>query len=215
MTATQKQASPAIQQTLPHLQGRPGLHFSLLTHTEKATFQAGLRTRLWRRLVEAVTTPTAGEYERAKAEHVPMYIHLLEVLRAESGHAVEPVTDDHVKKALAQVEDDLGESWRHKLEHSINVSQSALQIMARVNEAQSTEEEPEQSQAVLWFTQWVSGWMMLNWSIDCIFAATDPRVVATPEVVQAVFDDLRGAADGVYSTACDIYDARFGDPDDE
>jgi len=211
----QHPSSPALRTTLSQLGGNPRLHFSLLTQTEKASFEAGLHARLWKRLFEAVTTHTSHEYERTKAMHVHLYVHLLEVLRAESGHAGEPITDDHVKQALERVESDLGESWRHKLEHAINVSQSALQLMARVNEGTSDGHEPEQAQALVWFTEWVGGWVLLNWSIDCIFAATDPRVVAKPEVVHAVFCDLKGAADGVYSTACNIYDARFGDPDDE
>jgi hypothetical protein len=85
--------------------------------------------------------------------------------------------------------------------------------MARVNERPDGKDLGE-SQVVVWMTRWVGGWVMLNWSIDCVFAATDGRVIAQPEVVEAVFKDLREAAESVYGAACDAHDARFGDPDD-
>jgi hypothetical protein len=199
----------------PHLlQAHPRLHFVTLTQVEKTTFEAGLRTRLWNRLFTAVNAPTAGEYARLKGEHIAIYQHLLELLRAEAGHAGEPVTDEHIRKALERVEDDLGESWRHKLEHAINVSQSALKVMARAEEA-PLPPGSDANQAAAWLLRWHGGWLLLNWSIDCVLAATDPGVVTAPEVVQALFRDLRAAADSVYVTACEVYDARLGDPDDE
>lgn len=214
MASTHDRASSPVTSALPS----PGaatsrLHFSLLTQTEKASFEAGLHTRLWSRVFEAVKSPTAGEYARARGQNILPYHHLSEILRLETGHMAEPITDDQVMHALAQVERDLGESWRHKLEHAINTSQAAQKIMARVNERRDGKEVGE-SQIIV-ATRWVGGWILLNWAIDCVFAATSGRVVAQPEVIEAMFNDLREAADSVYIAACEAHDARFGDPDDQ
>lgn len=192
----------------------PGLHFALLTQAERASFQAGLQTRLWKRLFDAVSAPTAGEYTRLRSTHIQAYHYLLEVIRLETEHATEPVTDEDVMAALAQVERDLGESWRHKLEHAINVSQAALRIMARVNErASGAAVEP--GRASLLLTSWLGHWMMLNWATDCVVAIVNKGISVQPEVIEAIFRDLRKAADSVYATACEAHDARFGDPDEE
>ncbi|MCB9684657.1 MAG: hypothetical protein H6735_06455 [Alphaproteobacteria bacterium] len=216
MAATQENAvaSPGY----PHhaLQARAtgsGLQFALLTQAERASFEAGLHTRLWKRVFEAVKAPTAGEYRRLRNEGLLPYHHLLEVLRVEAEHAAEPVTDEDVLGALDQVERDLGESWRHKMEHAINVSQAALKIMARAEE-RSDGVPLEPDQGVLLLTGWVGSWIVLNWTTDCVVAATDRRVVAQSEVIEAVFQDLREAANAVYTIACEAHDARFGDPDE-
>ena len=214
MAGTRTSTSPALTDPYPHLRASPRLHFSLLTHAEKASFEAGLRTRIWNRVLDAVTKPTQQGYQAARAEHAQQYFHLVEVRRAETSHASEPVTDEHLTQMLEQVEDDLGDSWRHKLEHAINMSHASLRIMARVNES-GVESHATSDQAMVWVGRWVSRWMVLNWSIDCIIASTGSSVVAVPEVVQAIFDDLKRAAEDIYSIACDVHDDLLGDPDEE
>ena len=205
---------PAENLDLAQLEPSPRLHFALLTQTEQASFEAGLRTRLWNRLFDAVTRPTAREYARARAQHVQMYLHLVEVLREEAGHGAEPVTDEHLTRLLDQVESDLGDSWRHKLEHAINTSRSAQRIMARVYEGERPPDlDPDR--ALAWIARWAGAWLKLNWSVDCVTLSTDPDVTATPEVVAATFADLQASARDVYAVACDVHDAIVGDPDEE
>jgi len=195
----------------PSLEGA-GLNWSLLTTNEKESFEAGLRTRIFGRLHAAVTAQTAAQYAAAKRNHLRAYLHLTEVFRIEEGFAGEPVTEENVLAVLDDVDRDLGESWRHQLEHAINVSEVARRIVARISDADGDGVDKNRDLALQ--VQWVSGWVALNWAIDCILVLTDPGVVVQPEVIRAVFDDLREAADGLYVTASQAHDEWLGDPDD-
>lgn len=200
-----------------HLRVSAQLNFAALTQAEKATFEAGLRTRVMNRLRDAITRPTAEEYQRACFSNLGAYTALIEILRIEIAHGSDPVTDEDVMQALAHVERDLGEPWRHKLEHAINISQSARQILARVGEGTSGPDHHQMTpvEVLGWMTQWSMGWTLLNWSTDCVFMITHQGVAVASEVVEVLFRDIGSAADNVYALACELYDKRFGDPDEE
>jgi hypothetical protein len=189
-----------------------GLQFAALIEVEKETFKAGLRSRILTRLFEAAKAPTAHEYRRVRDQHLGVYCSLTVVLRAEGG--VAPVTDAVVMRALDRVERDLGESWRHRMEHAINVSQSALKLAARMDERSDGAVIPPHG-AMVFDLRWFAGWNRLNWAVDSVFVATEQRVMVQPEVVEAVFEDLCEAADDVYVVASEVFDARFGNPDED
>lgn len=199
-----------------HIPGRQytdsRLNFSLLTPTEKETFRAGLRTRIFCRIHDAVTAPTASLYNDKRAENIGAYATFVEAHRIETQFGGQPASEELVRALFADVERELGEAHRHQLEHALNIARTAQQIMARVaaREPSSARAEP----AAYLIFQWIGGWVLLNWATDCVVFLTHESGVPAVDVLEAVFSDLRSAAETIYIAASQFHDTCVGDPDE-
>jgi hypothetical protein len=213
------QDAPAevVSATLPKAEPKR-LHFSLFQEAEQTTFVAGLRSRIFARVTEALHAPTAAAYMQTRDANIQMYAFLTHILREETARAAAPMTDEQIVDLLGMVEGGLGETRRHQLEQAINTSHVASRMAARLEERASGPIPPEQLAAwALHVSQWMGGWMLLGWTVDCILLAVDPdrRVTVETEVVEKLFETLDEAATGLYVAMSALYDLRVGAPKDD